>query len=154
VKLSKIIFLVSFLVFICVGCNTVNYSAIYDDNEKIAESNASYSSIGSSDVTLNNSSTIKYNTFNGKINKWSITSNGNGSISIDYELNINKGRFKCVLVNPLGEVTIIFDETSTQKTTINLLEGKSIIKFVGDDAGFQLKIKMSTNENASLKKLE
>lgn len=135
------------------GCSN-DWAADYDDDEKIASSSSSASTAGSSITTINNSSVIKYSTFNGKKDMWKVESNGAGAITIDYALQINKGRFKCVLVSPDKDVTVLFYETHSTSTSVNVPEGKSIIKFVGDDAGIDLNIKITGGGDAVVRMLD
>ena len=154
--MKRILVFVLCLVFLfCVfpGCNK-DWAADYDDDEKIASGSASSSISGSSIMTINNTSTIKYNTFSGKKDIWSINSNGTGSFTIDHDLQISKGRFKCVLVDPDKNVKILFDETSTQTKSYDAPEGKSLIKFVGDGAAIELKITITSEGNASVRMLD
>lgn len=132
------------------GCNR-DWAADYDDDERIGGSVASSSIKGSSIVTINDTTTFKYNTFNGTKEMWSVNSNGAGAITVDHALEISKGRFKCVIVSPDKEVTVLFDETSVDNKSYDVPEGKSIIKFVGDDAGVELVLQLTAEGDASLK---
>ena len=149
-----LVFVLCIALLFCVfpGCNK-NWAADYDDDEKIAAGTASSSTAGSSIMTVNNTSTIKYKTFNGKKDMWSVESDGSGSITFDYNLEIKAGRFKCVLVSPDKKVTILFDESSAQTKSIDVPEGKSIIKFVGDGAAVELQVTTSYGGDASIRML-
>ena len=149
--------LISALVFIFVGCvlsgcNTNN--ADYDNDAVIAKQGGSSIQLGSLETAINNILTISYRAFGGQKEIWSATSTNEGSITIDYDLNITQGRFKCVLVSPEGDVTVLFDETSAQTITIDLPQGKSIIKFVGDNAGIKLQITVTAEGDAKIRRLE
>ena len=139
--------MIALIVCAFTGCNT-DYAADFDDDSKIAGRSTTSSVSGASELTINNVSTFKYSTFNGTRDMWSVTNFGAGSLKIEYDLTINKGRFKCVLVDPNGEVKILFDETSAKTKTVDLLEGDSIIKFVGDGAGLELVISITTEGDA------
>ena len=154
-KKTIFVIVICLVLSVCVlpGCNR-DWAADYDDDEIIASSSSSASTTGSSILTINNSSTIKYNTFNGKKEIWTVDSDGAGAITLEYDLEIKKGRFKCVIVSPDKKVTVLFDETSAQTKSIDVPEGKSTIKFVGDGAGIELRIKITTGGDAWVKMLE
>ena len=150
-----LVFAICLALLFCVfpGCSN-DWAADFDDDEKIASSSSSASTAGSSIMTINNSSTIKYSSFNGKKDMWSVNSNGAGAITLEYDLQINGGRFKCVLVSPDKDVTVLFHETSSDTKSIDVPEGKSIIKFVGDGAGIELRIKITEGGDSIVRMLD
>lgn len=130
------------LIFVLTSCTVKlpEYN-VYDDDAKIVKNTTSMSN-RSSETHMNNLYNIVVGTFNGTKLRWNLDSKAGGTITVVYDLNVTKGRFKLVLISPDKNVTTIFEGTGSGSKTLKLEGGINEIKFVGDQAGFSLKIEL------------
>lgn len=74
---------------------------------------------------------IEFKKYSGIHTICSINSTGAGSITVDYELEVDKGRYKVVLISPDNQITNIVSEPGSQTKEYQLKDGVSRIRLVG-----------------------
>jgi len=155
---KKTIILVTLLLLaiVQVGCYSASayQKSLYNDDKAIVKQNDSYNFVKRISTNTNDKSSVKFKTFYGMETLWVINSEGSGKALIDYTSEINKGKFKCVLVNPNNEVIELFTNNSKGSTEIDLKEGTSRIKIVGNDTGGEFSITIKSEGDAVVKKSE
>lgn len=138
------------------GCSKISdyQKGIYDDSKEIVKQHDSFTfkvRIGNS---MNNEASIKFSTFNGMETLWSINAKNNGSITLDYDAEIDKGDFKLVLITPDNEIVKIFEGSEEGEKRIDLIEGESRIKIVGKESKGKLTIYIKEEENVKIREVD
>lgn len=155
-KRCRIAVLVGILVCLVasVGCTPVDYDALFNDKAMISGAISGFSSSGEKITETATDITISYKKFSGMKDFYEIRSEGKGDVRIDYDLTIDKGKFKCVLIEPDGGVTTLFDETRQEGISFSTISGTSYIRFVGVDAEFNINmsVQLSGDVQAARKK--
>lgn len=153
-KKNKFLTTTLILVFLIIlgGCSNISsyQKEIYDDDSKISKQGDSYSFALRSGSTNGNETEIKFITFNGMETLFNIDSKEEGTINLDYNSEINSGLFKLVLINPDDEIINIFEGSQNGSTTVNIKNGKSRLKIVGNDAKGEIKLLIKENGNIKI----
>ena len=138
IKLFVISILILFLslTFIFAGCSKVSsyQESIYSDESKIINEADSYSYLIRTGSTKDNISTVGFKTFNGMETIWTIDTEEEGTLTIEYNTVINQGKFKLVLIDSNNNVQTIVEQDGSGTASIELKKGKSRLKIVGVDA--------------------
>jgi len=114
--------------FILSGCvYGIDSKKIYDDQEKIVAEGDTYTYIDRIGDVLEDESSLEVKGFYGTETIY--TFENVEEITITITQNVNKGRFKVVLINPQDEITIL-----NGTSTITMSDGKYRIKLVGENA--------------------
>ena len=124
------------LVSICIagllsGCNTSSYNnkdAIIADEDSYTYRKCNDE--GSSDSSLNR----EFTGFSGKDTVWMLESETKTDISINLSTDLEKGKFKVLLVTSNDDIEILLEGEGTKNETIEIEAGTSRIIIVGDDA--------------------
>lgn len=143
------IFLVILAISIGTSCNHYQKKDIFDNNSRIVREGDSYSykdRIGEIDSS---SMDLDISGFYGCDTIWYIESNGDNSISLDYNVELIKGRLKLVIISP--ENKIIKSINKTGSYDINLIEGTSRVKIVGDNAKGTINTSIKYENNIVIK---
>ncbi|MBU1142425.1 MAG: hypothetical protein KKH92_02135 [Firmicutes bacterium] len=110
------------------GCVYVADSKkIYDDNEKIVTEGDTYTFIDRIGDVLEDEASLEVKGFYGTETIY--TFENIEEITITITQDVNKGRFKVVLINPQNEITVL-----NGTSTITMSDGKYRIKIVGENA--------------------
>lgn len=142
------------LMFILSGCAVSEFQkTVYNDDSKIVKQADSYNFRSRVGTTTNEKSEIKFTTFYGMDTLWSIEAKEEAAITVEYELKIEKGNFKIVLIGPDNKVITITDGGKSGKQELKLQKGNSRIKIVGKDAKGQVKMYIKGDRNLKIKKL-
>lgn len=138
------------------GCSSASsyQKGLYDNNEAIADKADSYNYVSRVGSSINEESSIKFKTFNGMETLYEIKSEGSGKVIIDYTSEVEKGKFKCVLINPEDEVEVLFEDDSKGSIELDMKNGKSRIKVVGNDAGGEFSMTIKGEGDVSISKLD
>ena len=113
------------------GCNTSSYNnkdAIIADEDSYTYRKCNDE--GSSDSSLNR----EFTGFSGKDTVWTLESETKTDISINLSTDLEKGKFKVLLVTSNDDIEILLEGEGTKNETIEIEAGTSRIIIVGDDA--------------------
>ncbi|MCM0649139.1 hypothetical protein NBE98_12210 [Clostridium swellfunianum] len=136
------------------GCTVSDFQkTVYNDDAKIAKKADSYNFKSRVGTTTSHRSEIKFGTFYGMDTLWSIDAKEQTEVTVDYDIKIEKGDFKVVLIGPDNKVITIVDGGKTGKQGIKVQKGNSRIKIVGRDAKGNIKIDITGDKNLKIKKL-
>lgn len=103
---------------------------IYDDDAKIAEINVN-SAYTNHDLGVN----MTQEGYEGVTKLFQIHSDtSTATLTFEYEANVIKGSFKCVLVTPDHEVITIGEQSGSVTKTLKLEKGFSYLKVVAKDS--------------------
>lgn len=132
------------------GSYAGNYQrSIYNDNSKIASKGDSYSFLNRVCTNEDNKTSLEF-TFTGMDTIWKLETSQDTSVNIEYKSEISSGKFKVVLINPDGEVINILEQSTSGDKDVNLINGKSRIKIVGNNARGKLQLSISSNKDVKL----
>jgi hypothetical protein len=135
------------------GCRVSDYqSSIYNDNSKIIKQADSYNFKNRIGSTSNDKSEMKFGTFYGVDSIWSIDAKADDIVNIEYDLKIERGNFKVVLISPDNKVTTIAEGNKSGKEELKLQDGKSRVKVVGNNAKGAIKLSAKGGENVKIRK--
>jgi len=81
---------------------------------------------------------------------WKLETSQDTSVNIEYTSEISSGKFKVVLINPDDEVINILEQSTSGNRDVNLINGKSRIKIVGNNARGKLQLSISSNKDVKL----
>lgn len=109
-------------------------SGIYNKNGIIGEECDSHSYRGYGENTAKDRFGLKFSGFYGCDTIWLINAAQPGQIRVDYDSNIENGRFKVILVSPEHEVAIIAEASKKGSAPLKLKQGEYRLKIVGDNA--------------------
>ena len=153
IKLSIISILILSLAFIFTGCSKVSsyQESIYSDESKIINEADSYSYLTRTGTTKDNKSTVRFKTFNGMETIWTINTEEEGTLTIEYNTVIKQGKFKLVLIDPNNDVQTIIEQPGSGTASIEMKKGKSRIKIVGLDAQGEIQAILSASKNMKVK---
>lgn len=135
------------------GCGSIStyQKSIYNDDSKIIKKDDNYSFINNSRVMVNNTLSMEYGTFYGMVTIWEIKSEGKGSVTVKFNSEVNKGKFKAVFITPDNDVVKILEQNDEGKKTIETKSGTSRIKIVGNGAGGHLDISVEPEGDAHVR---
>ncbi len=154
-KAIVLLFLILVLTSLTTACSISAYQkSIYYDDSMIAQDIDSYiftSQVGS---TTHNESNMKYRNFIGMDTIWVIESDGDGSFTIEYDTNVNKGELKIVLITPDNEVRNILEQGQTGTIKMKVPRGKSRIKAVGNETEGEWLLKIKLEGDAVIRKFD
>jgi len=139
--------ILGFLSLILSGCVIgLDKEDIYDDNDKINNEGDSYSfhhqymSIGKSHLDL------EYSKFYGAATVWSLYSEKDSVIDIEFDSVVETGRFKLVIVDEDNNVIDVLENSIKGNQQIKTSVGKYLIKIVGDNSKGEIKINIVAGE--------
>lgn len=113
-----------FLLFSC----TTDYARLFNNQRALlAEEDQFYYRIRNGRMDPG----LEFQDYSGINTIWMLNSPGESWITCSYDLQIDKGRFKVVLISPEGEIFNIVDTSERETRTINLLPGESRIRIAG-----------------------
>lgn len=137
------------------GCFGFNMSGIYEDDTKIAAKADSRSFSHRLGSTSDNQSKITYDGFTGAETIWNIESESDGSITIEYNSQVDKGDFKLVIIDPQNKVENIFEYSGEGTEIIDIKKGKSRIKIVGKESKGEFSLKINKyNDGIVIRKVK
>lgn len=155
-KVALLLILSIIMITVLNGCSRVSayQKGIYDKDKEIVKQNDSATFFKRIGNTTNDTLAISFSSFSGMESLWSIKSKGDNTLTIDYDLDLDKGRFKCVLITPDDEVINIFEDEDKDNKTIELPEGKSRIKIVGKEAKGKVAIAIVSMEDVNIQEID
>lgn len=138
-----------FMFIIFIGCGDGDItSAIYNNDKKLAETSDSWS-------LFNNNQSIENNEFNGTYELsgcgtiWRYSSDEQFDLQVPYNLTVNSGKAKLILITPDNEVKTLVENTSKSPVkyestfTLPIEKGLNRIKLVGSKkANIQVQLKI------------
>ncbi|MDR5659311.1 hypothetical protein RH915_07395 [Serpentinicella sp. ANB-PHB4] len=130
----------------CMSLTTTQRKA-YDDDQYILQEKDNYTFTNRSYQDEDENYAMTFDTFYGVETLWEMDAEAEGKLFLEYESNLKKGSFRCVLVTPENEVITLFDGTDKGKLELDVVEGKSWLKIVGKDAGGAFAITINKAEN-------
>jgi hypothetical protein len=92
---------------------------------------------------------IEFGNFYGSQTIWTIDAKKEGKIELQYDSNVNSGKFKGVLVKPGGEVINIFEGTKKDSTSITVPEGRYRFKIAGNAANGKAAVNLKLDKEMS-----
>jgi hypothetical protein len=140
------------VVFYLTGCSVSKFQkSVYNDDSKIVKQADSYNFRTRSGTTANEKTEIKFGTFYGMDTLWTIETKEEANVIIEYDIKLEKGNFKIVLIGPDNKISTIADSTKTGKQELKLQKGSSRIKIVGNDAKGEVKIYIKADKSIKVK---
>ena len=133
------------------GCASNPMVAVYDNDIKIASSTNTYNLINYDQTTENGHFTANVEKMEGMDTLWVFDAEEDAFLDITYTLNVYSGKVKLVLINPMGDVSIIA-ECDTEmadpfQSTLNIESGNNRIKIVaGENTKFDIDISIPEGE--------
>lgn len=117
-----------------VGCNAMEkkQNSIYDNDEKIIQQVDSYTYTKRISTTRNNVTKMRFQSFSGMETIY--RKKHVESVVFEYDISIQDGDFKVVLVTPEKEVVTLVDGSEKGSEIIELKNGENKIKIVGKAA--------------------
>lgn len=113
---------------------------IYDDAQRIAQAGDSYSFYKRSEKKDEQQVEIRYSRFYGVQTIWVIEFQQQGEIILNYDSQVNNGKFKVVLITPEGQVIKVAEQNSRGSFTFGLPKGKYTVKIVGNNANGAIRL--------------
>jgi uncharacterized protein YceK len=150
-KISLLIVIFAVMVLMN-GCSTVSekQKSMYENNALIDEAGDSYSFINRTGQTTDSKMDIQFGNFYGSQTIWSINAAKQGEIKIDFDSNVNSGKFKGVLISEGGEITNIFEGTQKgSQMVVKVSEGKYRFKIVGNNANGKAVVEFTLDKDMS-----
>jgi hypothetical protein len=134
------------------GCGQATKSSIYDDPDKIASESNSFSYYEDVDQDIEDTScTVSVHGMDGMDTIWTIDAADDTEVSIDFELGLQSGEVKLVLISPDGELDNLIECREENYVigdkNITLKPGKNRIKIVSKDkAEFDLNLSIDDGD--------
>jgi len=155
-KLALLLILSMIMISVLNGCSKVSayQKGIYDNSKAIVKQHDSFFFQKRIGNTGKNESSICFSKFNGMETLWSIKAEDRGSITINYDVEIDKGDFKFVLITPEDDIINLFEGSSEGEQEIELGEGKSRIKIVGREAKGKMAIALTSEGDVKIRKVD
>lgn len=122
---------------------------IYDDKDKIVSSIDSYTYINRVGSSKNRETELSFK-LTGVETLWTIKSDINTNIDIDYSSNIDSGDLKLVMVSPEDNIIKIFEGSDNGTISVPIIKGKNRIRIVGRDAKGSITIEILADENLKI----
>jgi len=139
-----------FLVFILSATTVFNPGQIYDNDRLIIEEEDRYHAVNfnCSPISENVETDFSFAPFSGSKTIHIFEIDSEGSLIYSWNMIVNKGQFKVVLVNIEKQqvIEIMFEGTGNGKNEVNLPQGEYRIKFVGNKATAKGQIKIDILE--------
>lgn len=160
-NMNKKILLLILIVFLVIGVLSFmwvissfsNQDVIYDSDEHLVKQGDSYTYTvrkgGNKDLETNISGTLT-----GMETLWRIESDGQFYLNLAYNLELEKGRLKLVLIDPDNSVTTIVEGSHKGHQSIPLKEGRYRIKIVGDSGKGQVFLRLEETQGIRIYSLE
>ena len=119
------------------SCGDSSLKKIYDDNARIVQKGDAIDmkdySVGAVDVGHNFSCG-----FTGIKTIYTLNAKADSTISVNYDLKTQSGKFKCVFVDANNTLKVIVEQSGTGNLTLTVPKGENVIKIVGLDAQLDL----------------
>lgn len=131
-----LISMVSMIISLFIGCGNNSMDSIYDDNSKIANESDSFG-LDKSNETIETESYKGYVELSGSGTVWRYKSNEDFDLEITYNLSVNSGKAKIVLISPDGTVVTLVENTEKAimegetSITLPIKKGDNRIKIIG-----------------------
>lgn len=148
-KIIYVILIILILIIVSGAEFNLRQKNIYYNDKKIAQEDDSYSvenfSGNSEDIEKYK---LTYEKLSGDCLMWILNPKEETEITFNYNSNVDKGKFKVVLVDSdKHEIINILEGTEEGSRTIKLTTDKYFIKFVGEDAAGELEFSVDNNKN-------
>lgn len=124
--------------------------SIYEDNSKIISKFDSSFYLNQVSNKIGGVLKSKFR-FTGMDTVYKLNAKEDGTISVNYNVNITSGKFKIVLISPDNEVITILEGSGEGNKEILLTNGKSRLKLVGNNAKGNIEISINTKNNIKIK---
>jgi hypothetical protein len=145
--------LISLMLYLT-GCSVSDYQkSIYDDDSKIASQADSYNFRSRSGNTSNEKTEVKFGAFYGADTLWTINANKDSVLTVEYDVKLEKGDFKVVLIDPDNKIIAIVSGQKAGEQEVKVKSGNSRIKIVGKNAKGQVKINITGNKDLKIKRI-
>lgn len=137
--------------FILSGCDSAAYEELYNDDSLIAGSKDKHFYLVSISNGKDGELKQSFESFSGKDTIFEISSDDEGSVKLDYDIDIDMGKFKIVLIYPDNRVEeIVKDNEGTEELSVS--QGKSKICILGVEAKGKIELDLHTAENCSYRR--
>lgn len=123
--------------------------SIYDDNGKIVDSANSFSYANFTGSEESGMFKCSFR-FTGVDTFYELKSDEAVSVSINYNMKVSSGNLKLVIINPNNVVTVLQEGTGKEERKIEIIQGVSRLKIVGNDAIGKLQISVQSQENVKI----
>lgn len=154
---KKLIWILGALIFVIAGFiigntfTTANsQDSIYDDASRIAEQGDSYSYIGRVGQVNDNNTKLSFS-LSGMETLWSIKAKDDTALHIEYSSKIDSGKCKLVLIDPAGNINLVFEGSAEGQISHSLNDGEYRLKIVGKSAKGQIDFTLKPSEGVTLK---
>ncbi|MDQ0087387.1 hypothetical protein J2T12_000781 [Paenibacillus anaericanus] len=130
------------------GCGaTDRQKGVYDDVAEISSEGDTYS-YGSQlgGVTQDGGLEKSFSRFNGMDTVWTFSVKEEGNVTIHYDQEVYKGKFKLVAVDPDQMVNVLSEGTAKGDNVLHVKKGTYRIKLVGNGAKAKINISIEADE--------
>lgn len=124
---------------------------MYDNEQRIKEQGDSYSYLLRKLNNNNDEVELKFSEFTGTDTLYTMECDFDTSIKLNYNLELSKGRFKIVVIDPSGDIMNITESSGKDTKEIKLKSGVYRIKLVGEKTSGLLKISILYDKNINIK---
>lgn len=143
--------LLAVIAAVLAGCGPgAKQRGIYDDESQIVESGDSYSfaeRLGGADEGALD---LEYAGFYGVQTIWTVSSEQATKLSIEFDSQVRKGKFKLVLVTPEQQLITVLDHEGDGKGEVAISAGDYALKIVGYNASGQIKLQLKAEDEVEL----
>lgn len=136
------IYLILFIIVVFSGCHNKEYE--YNNFKSIMKKEDSYVYNLANINTSKEVSNISFDKFDGRFSLYEISELNNQEVEISYDVNIDEGLFKIVIVSDT-KVTTVCEGSDKGIKIFSLSEGKSIIKIIGSKARGKFKLHVNSD---------
>lgn len=117
------------------GCGVgAKQQSVYDDDAQIAAQGDSYSFSKRTGTLSENELSLEYRRFYGVQTVWAFEPEGSEEVRLEYGADVQKGKFKLVLVTPDQAVQVLLAESGQGSMKMTLPPGRCAVKIVGHNA--------------------
>lgn len=131
------------------GCSGEYMESIYGNDSKIAEESDTYNRVKFIQNIKNNKCTVNAGKMEGMYTIWNCKAPDDTEMDIVYDISVEKGKFKLVLITPDDTVETVVEVTAkageeNSETKLELKKGKNRMKAVaGKDTKFKMELSVS-----------
>lgn len=136
----------------CAGVIDGPQGMIYDDNKKIASEGKdfSYALHRQNDGKASYELDINYAGFYGIDTIYQINAADGASMNLKFSSQVNKGKFKLVLIDPNKKVQVVEEGSKNGSKKVDLNNGKYYVRIVGKAASGKINVSVEDVKNVSV----
>lgn len=134
------------------GCTaaTDRQKKLYDNTAEIVQDGDTYSYTNRTWEVIGDNCTLTFSSFSGMETLWFIQAEGKGKVTFDHVQQVDRGKFKFVVISPAGQVKTLAEGSTEGRLELKISErGSYRIKVVGH--GAKGKLNTSIHSDAGIR---